>query len=90
MRSVHWSTLRSVRILNDPYGWNEQKIILTDRYDAGILDNPRDFRWRYRSVRKRYKEKRKVSQLVRIETDMFQVIHKTRFVKKILSLYVAL
>ena len=40
MRSVHWSTLRNVRILNDPYGWNEQKIILTDRYDAGVLENP--------------------------------------------------
>ena len=39
IRSVN-STLRSVRHLNDPYGWNELNMPLTDRYNAGVLDNP--------------------------------------------------
>ena len=39
IRSVK-STLRSVRPLNDPYGSNELNKRLTDRYDAGVLDNP--------------------------------------------------
>ena len=34
------STLRSVRPLNDPYGSNELNKPLTDRYNAGVLDNP--------------------------------------------------
>ena len=34
------STLRSVRPLNDPYGSNELNKPLTDRYSAGVLDNP--------------------------------------------------
>ena len=33
------STLRSVRPLNDPYGSNELNKPLTDRYNAGVLDN---------------------------------------------------
>ena len=36
------STLRSVRPLNDPYGSNELNKPLTDRYNAGVLDNPND------------------------------------------------
>ena len=39
IRSVN-STLRSVRDLNDLYGWNELNMPLTDRYNAGVLDNP--------------------------------------------------
>ena len=39
IRSVK-STLRSVRPLNDPYGSNELNKPLTDRYNAGVLDNP--------------------------------------------------
>ena len=31
---------RSVRALNDPYGSNELNTFLTDRYNAGVLDNP--------------------------------------------------
>ena len=34
------STLRSVEPLNDPYGSNELNKPLTDRYNAGVLDNP--------------------------------------------------
>ena len=34
------STLRSVSPLNDPYGSNELNKPLTDRYNAGVLDNP--------------------------------------------------
>ena len=34
------STLRSVRPLNDPYRSNELNKPLTDRYNAGVLDNP--------------------------------------------------
>ena len=34
------SILRSVRPLNDPYGSNKLNKPLTDRYDAGVLDNP--------------------------------------------------
>ena len=34
------SSLRSVRSLNDPYGSNELNKPLTDRYNAGVLDNP--------------------------------------------------
>ena len=34
------STLRSVGPLNDPYGSNELNKPLTDRYNAGVLDNP--------------------------------------------------
>ena len=34
------SPLRSVRPLNDPYGSNELNKPLTDRYNAGVLDNP--------------------------------------------------
>ena len=41
IRSVN-STLRSVRHLYDPYGWNELNMPLTDRYNAGVLDNPRE------------------------------------------------
>ena len=37
------STLRSVRPLNDPYGSNELNKPLTDRYNAGVLDNPQFF-----------------------------------------------
>ena len=33
-------TLRSVRALFDPHGWNELNMLLTDRYNAGVLDNP--------------------------------------------------
>ena len=33
------STLRSVRPLNDPFGSNELNKPLTDRYNAGVLDN---------------------------------------------------
>ena len=36
------STLRSVTPLNDPYGSNELNKPLTDRYNAGVLDNPRE------------------------------------------------
>ena len=32
-------TLRSVRALNDPYGWNDLNMLSTDRYNAGVLDN---------------------------------------------------
>ena len=39
IRSVK-STLRSVGPLNDPYGSNELNKPLTDRYNAGVLDNP--------------------------------------------------
>ena len=38
-RSVN-STLRSVRAFNYPYGSNELNVPLTDRYNAGVLDNP--------------------------------------------------
>ena len=34
------STQRSVRALNHPYRWNELNLLLTDRYNAGVLDNP--------------------------------------------------
>ena len=34
--------LQTVRALNDPYGWNEL-IVLTDHYNAGVLDNPLTF-----------------------------------------------
>ena len=36
------STLRTVRPLNDPYGSNELNKPLTDRYNAGVLDNPQN------------------------------------------------
>ena len=35
------STLRSLRPLNDLYGSNELNKPLTDHYNAGVLDNPR-------------------------------------------------
>ena len=35
--------LQIVRALNDPYGWNELNMFLTDRYNAGVLDNPVTF-----------------------------------------------
>ena len=38
--SVNSKGLRSVRPLNDPYGSNELNKPLTDRYNAGVLDNP--------------------------------------------------
>ena len=31
---------RSVSTLNDPYGSNDLNRLETDRYDAGVLDNP--------------------------------------------------
>ena len=39
MRSVN-CTLRSVRAINDTHGWNELNMLLTDRYNAGVLNNP--------------------------------------------------
>ena len=33
-------TPRIARTLNHPYRWNELNILFTDRYNAGVLDNP--------------------------------------------------